>query len=214
MKKIVIENIRNIGSLEFQIPTPGLHIVTGKNGTGKTTLFTCLNRICNSNAYRVGFPSSNDSNLDAFNGGISYSVNNDSVKYSRRSSGEWRPDRKNSTVLQDFGYPVVLNITTKNERVFSQEVITPRHDNPPDHWLNEQLNNIFNTTKFTSMIRITTGDLRRGQGVLNHNRRRNIAYAIPLGNNKYYTERNFSFGEIVMLNLLHDIKTQQMVHYY
>lgn len=206
MKKIEIEHIRNIGRLEFQIPSPGLHIITGKNGTGKTTLFTCINRICNSNAYRLGFPSSNKNNLDIFPGVISYTNNNDTVRYSKRTSGEWRPDRKN-TVLQDFRYPQILNITTKDERIFSQEVINPRSRSVPDIWLNEKLNIIFDTSKFSHMTRITTGDLRRGRGASADNRRRNIAYAIPLGNNRYFTEQNFSFGEIVMLNLLHDIKS-------
>ena len=36
-------------------------------------------------------------------------------------------------------------------------------------------------------------------------RRRNIAYAIPVEDGRFYTERNFSFGEIVLLNLLYDI---------
>jgi predicted ATPase len=201
MKKIIIESIRNIGRLEFEIPTPGLYIITGKNGIGKTTLFTCINRICNNNAYRLGFPSSNINTFDVFSGAISYTVNEDTVKYSRRANGEWRPD-KNSTVLQDFGYPQVFNITTKDERIFSQAAINPRQRNAPDTWLNEKLNTIFDTTRFTHMIRITTGDLRHGRV----KRRRNIAYAIPLDNNRYYTEQNFSFGEIVMLNLLNDIK--------
>lgn len=56
------------------------------------------------------------------------------------------------------------------------------------------------------MISLTTGDLRCGRRRLAENRRRNTAYAIPLGHNKYYTEQNFSFGEIVILNLLHDVK--------
>jgi predicted ATPase len=204
-KKILIENIRNISRLEFQVPSPGLHIITGKNGVGKTTLFTCISRISNNNAYRLGFPSSNTNNLDVFSGSISYSVNNDTVKYSRRASGEWRPDKR-STVLQDFSYPQIFYFTTKDERIFSQGLITPRRNNSPDQWLNNKLNAIFSTTKFTQMIRITTGDLRCGRGSIADGRRRNTAYAIPLENNRYYTEQNFSFGEIVMLNLLHDVK--------
>ena len=42
MKKIIIDNIRNIEHLEFEIPTAGVHVITGENGIGKTTLFTCL----------------------------------------------------------------------------------------------------------------------------------------------------------------------------
>lgn len=207
MKKVSIQNIRNIGSLEFQIPLPGLHIIAGKNGTGKTTLFTCLSRINNSNAYRQGFPTSDGNMFDAYSGTISYTANGSTVIYSRRSSGEWRPNR-NTTTLQDFGYPRVFNITTKGERVFTQDVISPRNISSPDNWLNEKMNTIFDTDKFSSMKRITTGDLR-GRGVVANNRRRNTAYAIPIDSNGYYTERSFSFGEIVVLNLLHDVKNVQ-----
>ena len=206
MKKVEIKNIRNIGMLSFELPPPGLHVLTGKNGTGKTTLFTCISRICNNNAYRLGFPSSSSGTLDVFSGTIKYTVDDSSVAYSKRLSGEWRPDKKNSSVLEKFCYPQVVNITTKNERLFSQDVISPRKRMGSDFWLNEKLNIIFDTTKFTSMIRITTGDLRSGRGTSADDKRRNTAYAIPLGHNKHYTEQNFSFGEIVMINLLYDVK--------
>ena len=204
MKRVVIENIKSIKSMSFDIPNPGLHIITGTNGSGKTTLFTCISRICNSNAYRLGFPAQTNENYDLFSGQITYKFNDQEVSYSRRENGEWRPNTKNSTVLQSFGYPQIINITTKDKRIFSQENIKPRHRDS-DTWLNLQLNNIFDTDKFSQMIKITTGDLRRGRG-LKQDRRRNIAYAIPLGNNKYYTERNFSFGEIVLVNMLFDIQ--------
>lgn len=206
MKKITIENIRNISRLVFEMPSPGLHVLTGKNGMGKTTLFTCISRICNSNAYRLGFPTSTNDSLDVFSGSIVYTVDDNSVKYTRRTSGEWRPNKRNTTVFQEFGYPAIINITTKDKRIFSQDIIIPRRNKAPDAWLNEKLNLIFDTTKFAGMIRITTGDLRGGRGNETENQRRNTAYAIPLANNKYYTEQNFSFGEIVMINLLYDIK--------
>ncbi len=206
MKRIVIENIRNIGRLAFDLPLPGLHIITGENGSGKTTLFTCISRICNSNAYRSGFPTSSANTLDVFSGSITYSVGEESVCYTRRASGEWRPDRRNASVFQSFGYPQVINITTKDERVFSQEAVTPRRRQAPDTWLNEKMNVIFNTTKFNDMVSFTTGDLRHGRGRASTTRRRNIAYAIPLEGRNYYTELNFSFGEVVLVNLLYTVK--------
>ncbi len=206
MKKIVIDNIRNIKHLEFNLPTPGTYILTGTNGSGKTTLFTCINRIRNSNAFRKGFPSSANKDLDNVTGAITYEVDGISVSYSRRSSGEWRPSSRNSNIFDKFGFPCVVNITTKNERIFTQEVIKPRQRKQPDIWLNENLNAIFNTNKFSNMIQITTGDMRRGKAKQETSRRRNIAYAIPVSQNKYFTEQNFSFGEIIIINLLHDIK--------
>lgn len=206
IKKITIDDIKNINHMEFCIPTPGLHIVTGKNGSGKTTLFTCLSRIKNSNAFRTGFPASNGNDrLDFFSGYIQYEVDGECVKYSKRASGKWKANKQND-VLSLMGYPQVVNITTKDERVFTQTEITPRRNNRGDDWINEKLNQIFGTTKYSQMIRITTGQLYRGRGTVSADtRRRNIAYAIPTGDGKFYTERNFSFGEIVLLNLLYDI---------
>lgn len=78
------------------MPNPGLYIITGKNGIGKTTLFTCISRICNSNAYRVGFATSKIRGYDMFSGSIEYLLDNESVVYSRRECGEWRPSNKSS----------------------------------------------------------------------------------------------------------------------
>lgn len=203
LKKITISSIRNIGHLEFELPSPGLYVITGKNGSGKTTLFTCISRICNNNAYRNGFLTSRHQSYDEFLGEIKNTVDEQSTTYKKNENGKWRPDNQLKTINR-FGYPAVVNITTKNERVFSQQDINPRRRNDPDTWLNEKLNEVFSTNRFSAMTRITTGDLRRGRAT--NVGRRNTAYVIPLGNNKYYTEQNFSFGEIVMLNLLLDIK--------
>lgn len=207
MKKIKIENIKNVKHLEFIIPNPGVHIVTGKNGVGKTTLFTCISRICNKNAYRQGFPSykESESKYDLFTGTIEYSFNGQSVTYSRRESGEWRPNNK-TTKLDIFGYPSVKNIKTNSERIFTQQDLKPRRGKPRDQELNDTLDRVFKTERFKEMIQITTGDLRRGRAVKSDERRRNIAHLIPLTSGKYYTEQNFSFGEIVLLNLLLEIK--------
>ena len=73
-RKIIISQIRNINYMEFKLPGEGVHIITGENGVGKTTLFTCLSRICNNNAYRTGFLTTNLSNYDKYMGSISYFV--------------------------------------------------------------------------------------------------------------------------------------------
>lgn len=176
-KKVIIDNIKNIKHMEFCIPTPGLYVVTGKNGSGKTTLFTCLSRIKNSNAFRTGFPASNGNDrLDFFSGYIQYEVDGESTKYSKRSCGKWKANKQND-VLSLMGYPQVVNITTKDERVFTQTDITPRKNHRGDDWINEKLNQIFGTDKYSSMIRITTGQLYRGRGKSAvDTRRRNIAY--------------------------------------
>ena len=139
-KKIVIDNIKNINHMEFSIPEPGLYIVTGKNGSGKTTLFTCLSRIKNSNAFRMGFPATNGNDrLDFFSGYIQYEVDGETVKYSKRASGRWKAD-KQKDVLSLMGYPQVVNITTNDNRIFTQTEIVPRKNNQGDIWINRRLN--------------------------------------------------------------------------
>ena len=54
MKKITLDNTKNIRHLEFVLPErPGVYLLVGPNGSGKTTLLVCLvclDRICNANA--------------------------------------------------------------------------------------------------------------------------------------------------------------------
>lgn len=203
MEKIIIDNIRNIEHLEFEIPNAGVHVITGENGIGKTTLFTCLSRICNNNAYRNGFATTNLNNYDEYSGTITYCVDEQSVVYSRRASGRWQPDVKNN-IFDLYGFARVVHISTRNERIFTQIVEVPRREQAADRWLIDALNRILNTDRFSDMIRITVGDLRSRTGNADK-RRRNTAFAIQQGRN-YYTEQNFSFGEIVLLNLLYDIE--------
>ena len=203
MKKIIIENIRNIERLEFEIPNIGVHVITGENGMGKTTLFTCLSRICNNNAYRIGFPTTNLNNYDEYRGTITYCVDEQNVVYSKRTSGRWIPDVKNN-IFDLYGFASTVHISTRSERIFTQIVEAPRRKQGADSWLIDALNRILNTQRFKSMIGITVGDLRSRTGNADK-RRRNTAFAIPQGKT-YYTEQNFSFGEIVLLNLLYDIE--------
>ncbi len=46
IRKITIENLLGINRLEFDLPSkPDVYLLVGPNGTGKTTLLTCLDRI-------------------------------------------------------------------------------------------------------------------------------------------------------------------------
>ena len=42
---IIIENLKGIKSMDFEIPNSGVHIITASNGSGKTTLIHCIERL-------------------------------------------------------------------------------------------------------------------------------------------------------------------------
>jgi len=201
MGKIFIRRIRNIELLEFILPTQGVHIVTGKNGSGKSTLFTCISRICNSNAF-TSFKSSQ--NIDEFTGSICYSIDGEAVIYTRRNSGRWQPDSRGLGIFERYGYPEIIHIGTRRERTFIQDDTQGRRQRNVESWLIESLNDVFCTNKFSNMTKYTVGDCRgRGNAL---ERRRNTAFIIHNANGSKYSERNFSFGEILLLNLLFYIR--------
>lgn len=55
-RKIIISNLKGIGHLEFTFPAKkGVYLLVGANGTGKTTLMTCMHRIGNNLAFAYRF---------------------------------------------------------------------------------------------------------------------------------------------------------------
>src|ERR1700733_12959622 len=81
--KIEIRNLRHIRELNFDIPGPGVHLLSGSNGAGKTSVLACLRRIGNSTAFAQHFAASRRSDsLDNFDGAeITYSLNQSQVTY-------------------------------------------------------------------------------------------------------------------------------------
>ena len=60
-------------------------------------------------------------------------------------------------------------------------------NNRGDDWINQKLNQIFGTTKYSQMIHYCPRALYRGRGTVSADtrHRRNIAYAIPTGDGKF-----------------------------
>ena len=104
MKKIILENIKGIRRLEFELPNNcGVHLITGKNGTGKTNLLVALYRICNGDAFRDNFPLGANNFDDISQYRITYSNNGNRVIYSHTNHG-WDPHpKKNADILNSFG---------------------------------------------------------------------------------------------------------------
>ena len=114
---IKIKDLRSIKNLEFEIPTQGIHVLTGSNGCGKTSLLITLNRICNSTAFS-NFKLGRKVGMDKFtNTKITYSNNINSITY-RRSNRGWEPTPKGAKVNSLFTYTDCYFITTTGFRFY------------------------------------------------------------------------------------------------
>lgn len=204
-KRITIKNLKQIDHLVFDLPSTGVHILSGTNGAGKSCLLACLLRIGWPNAFQLSFKTSKISNsLDTFTGAeVIYEIGSDSVTYAY--SGErWSPSpKKQSKLLARFGYGSVIYAAANSERIEPRaEDFKPHRvkDAPEDLRKAAQL--ILGDDKFEHLKVI---NVRRGVG--------SEAYLIPTkpsqphAKRNYYSEKNFSLGEICVLKLLRQLET-------
>ena len=115
--KIIIKELRSIKYLEFDVPTSGVHILTGCNGCGKTSLLITLNRICNNTAFsslklgrKVG--------MDKFSSTrITYTNGTSIITYKRTNRG-WEPTPSKAKPSDIFPFADCRFITTSGFRFF------------------------------------------------------------------------------------------------
>ncbi|VVD79756.1 hypothetical protein PIN31115_01050 [Pandoraea iniqua] len=202
--KISIKKLKHIKTLEFTIPGQGVWLLTGPNGTGKTSLLACMRRIGERNAFPMHFKVSTQApNLDSFDGAsVEYDVDGVKVKY-KYSGTRWSPRPKpNAHVLRATGYPGVLYVAADARRIeprpedFKLRGVRAAHAS-----IIAGANSIFDTDRFDALKTI---NLARGVG--------NDAFLLELparqgqqGRN-YASERNFSLGELCIIKLLRMLK--------
>lgn len=199
IKKVTIRNIKHIQNLEFDVPTSAdAYVLTGSNGSGKTTLMTCLLRIGWYRAFQDNFKTGNH-RVDNYTGEIVYTVGTNSVSY-HHARTRWPPrPRTNSHFFNGFGFPEVRFLPATGNRLFIQEQnIDPTDFRPVDSNLKNDLNSLLETTKFNNLRYVQTASTR-GPG--SGSQRWKRAYVIRTGST-YYSEKNFSLGEILILNTL------------
>ena len=193
---IKIRKLRNIESLDFEIPNPGVWLLTAGNGAGKTSLLACLRRIKNPIAFPAHFPSSLESDrLDNHsNGTVTYILGDKSVEYAYRGE-RWTPrPRRNSSLFDDFPYPSVIYIGATADRITPRpEDFDTRNIRSANRDLKDGANFILETEKFNNLRTI---NLTRGGG--------NSAFVMDLGGDpkKYHSEKHFSLGELCVLKLI------------
>lgn len=197
--KVILENIRNVGRLEFEIPDRGVWLLTAGNGGGKSSLLACLRRLGYRQAFPVHFPTSQRSErLDNFdNARITYEINDESVTYSY-SGIRWVPiPKKNSQIFDRFGYSDVVYIGATADRISPRpgDFDTGRVQRAAPYVV-QNANRIFDTDRYSLLrsVNLTRGGWNR-------------AYVMAHDDNPrtYHSENHFSMGELCVLNLLQQI---------
>lgn len=198
---IRISDVKNIGALEFPVPPPGVFVLTGENGSGKTTVLACLVRIGQADSFHRHFRTSQFSaKLDQFSGAqVTYdiSVPGHSVTYTY-SGVRWDPSpKKNGAALRkNSGYSEVIYVAADEGRV------TPRKEDfrtnrikDASAFIKTHANSVFTTSKFDGL---KTVNVKKGPG--------QQAFVFEAAPDKFVSEKNLSLGELAVLKLLRKLE--------
>lgn len=193
---VTLKNIKHIKELSFNIPKPGVWLLTGLNGSGKTSLLAALHRIGSSYAFQNFYKTSvTEKSLDSFsNASVVYSIGDEEVSY-RYGGQRWRPTpNKNAKLLEKYPYKTVPFIYADAKRIepSKEEIRTARHKKADDALI-AFMTYVLDSNKWKDLKIVNT---KRGVG--------NQAYLIQYkvaGLNHYFSEKNFSLGELGVLRL-------------
>lgn len=202
-KKISISKTKGIKKLSFTFPEcKGVYLLVGPNGTGKTTLLICMDRICNSYAFARGFyhPKNITGYDEYYNATIQYDVNNTCVNFRKRQS-KWAssPRKDAAKLLKEFGYNNSIFIKADSKRIdATAEEIERGSIQPANSELVQILNQIFETEKYNNLKKLK----------VTHGRGKSSSYFNVIKDGRfYYTEKRFSTGEIALIRLIENIES-------
>lgn len=184
------------------MPGRGVWVLTGLNGSGKTSLFASIYRIGAQHAFQRFYKTSPlENRLDSYaNAEIEYQIGAETVKY-HYGGQRWRATpRKNSNLFNQSPYASIGYIEASGDRIepFPDE-IQPRRLWDASNEIRDFLFGVLGDPKWNNLKYVNT---RRGVG--------NDAYLIPYqvaGRTYYFSEKSFSLGELCALKLAIKITT-------
>ena len=158
MFKIRLQNIKGIREMEFPFPKrKGVYVLTGVNGSGKTSLLVALCRLGDKRAFthfKVNTNKTGGLQIDAYkNSSITYCIDSEEVKYQRKDI-RWVPTpHAKSNLIARFPFTNTLFVSATGGRFFSQELFNGHINRfnavAPD--MIESMNDILGTTKFNDL---------------------------------------------------------------
>lgn len=200
---IEIKEIRGIKKLNYPLPTvSGVYLLTGGNGSGKTSLLTALDRLGNQYAFRSGFK-----DIVGGDSSVIYTIQGENVTYKKKDGGErWVPTpKRQSNILSRYRYSKTYFLTATELRFYTtQQDADRQHRQEVSQEIKGTLNEIFSTQKFDNLKYCVVSGMRGRQSRL---RRDNKLYLVAERSRRYYTERSFSLGERMVLNALDFLET-------
>ena len=202
---IKIKNIKGIKEFSYTLPNkPGVYLLTGENGTGKTTLLTALNRLGNHRAFANEF--SNDQTTSK-QYSIEFIINDKTVTYQKKEK-RWTPTpRTQSKLINEYKYHQTYYLTATGLRLYQQNTIKlSKKEYDVDQDIVDAMNNIFKTNRFCNLKYIKVKSKKGRQKQLHRN---NKLYVLKSSPGVKYSELDFSLGEKMVLNALDYISTIQ-----
>lgn len=201
---ICIERIKGIKHLNFPVPEePGVYLLVGSNGAGKTTILTSLFRICSGNALHYGFhTAAGNSRIDRYEkSAITYTSKEGKSATFRKREKKWvSTPKSNEAILRSFGFKSACFIKADSKR-FSPGPEEIRQGNlvEASAEIKEALNILFSTNKYEQLFRLK---ISNGRG-----KNSTYFYVVAEGRQSYYSEKRFSSGELAMLRLVEHLTT-------
>ena len=202
MREIKIENTKGIKKLVFHFPDEkGVYLLVGANGVGKTTLLTCMERICNPLAFAKGFTTTKSWNeVDQFaNATIQYTTDTACVRF-RKKTAKWAPTPKrgSSAILSTFGFSSVIFIRADAGRIaINQDDLRAGNFVAADREIKSILNSLMETNKYSHLMRLRNANGRGRQATF---------FYVVQDSNGVYSEKRFSTGELALLRLVEQLQ--------
>lgn len=198
-------NIKNISKLTFQVPTDGVWLLTGVNGCGKTSLLVALYRMGYWRAFQTHYRASKSgANFDSYVGSqVRYSIADHTVTY-KYSGQRWRPtpSKNKELIYEKMPFSSVYFIHASANRIepYSGE-ITPRNIRKADDEVINFIISVLGDDKFKDLKIVKTERSKSSE-----------AFILPRsreGRHFYFSEKNFSLGELSIIRLSQKIRDAQ-----